>query len=46
MEDADHGTVVFHVDGNASARVKDTSVSKHPDAKMSLIKEGGSLVID
>jgi len=46
VEDADPGTVVFHVDGNASARVENTTVSKHPDAKMSLIKEGGTLVVD
>jgi hypothetical protein len=46
LEDVDPQTTVFHVERNAKARVSKTSISKHHDAKMSLVEEGGTLVIE
>lgn len=46
VDDSDARTTVFHVDGNARARVKNTVVSKHPNARMSLVQQGGILIMN
>lgn len=46
LEDVDPRTTVFHVERNAKARVKKTTVSKHPDAKISLVEDGGTLIFE
>jgi hypothetical protein len=45
FSDSDPATTIFHVETGARLSVTDTSVSKHSEAKMSLVAEGGALVI-
>jgi hypothetical protein len=46
VDDSDARTTVFHVDGNARAQVKNTIVSKHLNARMSLVQHGGILLMN
>jgi hypothetical protein len=43
--DFDPSTTVFHVEAGARLTVADTKVSKHPAATISLVAEGGMLVL-
>ncbi len=45
FSDSDPSTTVFHVETGARLTVEDTSVSKHPMAKGSLVEEGGILIL-
>jgi hypothetical protein len=44
FSDSYPATTVFHVESGARLSVTDSHVSKHPDARMSLIEEGATLI--
>jgi hypothetical protein len=44
--DSDPSTTIFHVERNARLRIRSTTVSKHGNAKMSLVEDGGTLILE
>jgi hypothetical protein len=45
IEDSDDSTTVFEVDRSGEITVRNSIITKNPDARMSLVHEGGSLEI-